>query len=135
MDAKLQAAVETRLAALGYAVDETDRTALHHLAGLCEVEFLAGLNRRDMPEELHATLVDLAAGKFLLEKLDSGALEGAEGFDFSAPVKGITEGDVSVTYAGAADGATTPEARLRSLLDRLTHPPESLLGRYRRIRW
>jgi hypothetical protein len=77
----------------------------------------------------------MAAGQYLYDKKASGGLDGVEGFDFSAPAKSITEGDVSVTFAGSSDGASTPEARLDALLEALRHPSESVLGAFRRLRW
>lgn len=58
-----------------------------------------------------------------------------EGFDFEAPTKSITEGDISVTFAGASDGAQSAEARFDALLATLMHPAESTLAAYRRMRW
>ena len=58
-----------------------------------------------------------------------------EGFDFSAPAKSITEGDVAITFAGASDGASNAEARFDALLAGLMHPPESTLAAFRRMRW
>jgi hypothetical protein len=77
----------------------------------------------------------MVAGQYLYDKKAAGALEGVEGFDFSAPVKGITEGDVSITYAGASDGANSAEARFDALLETLRNPPESALAAFRRLRW
>ena len=60
---------------------------------------------------------------------------GLEGFDFEAPAKSITEGDISVTFAGASDGASNAESRFDTLLSRLMHPAESTLAAFRRLRW
>ena len=67
-------------------------------------------------------------------KLAAGGLE-IEGLDFDQPAKSITQGDIKVDFAGASDGVGSAEARFRSQLDAMMHPPESVLGAFRRLRW
>lgn len=128
-------AVAARLAMLGYTVTDADKTGLALLISQCEQEILLAINRKVMPEGLLYVHADKVAGQFLFEKKAAGKLDGVEGFDFSAPAKSITEGDVSVTFAGASDGANTAEARFDAMLDRLIHPSESILAAFRRLRW
>jgi hypothetical protein len=128
-------AVVTRLAMLGYKVTNEDKTGLEYTTRKCEAAILADINHKVLPDGLYYTLVDMAAGQYLYDKKAAGALEGVEGFDFSAPVKGITEGDVSITYAGASDGTNSAEARFDALLETLRNPPESALAAFRRLRW
>ena len=128
-------AAVTRLAMLGYAVTESDKPGLEYLINKCEKDILDNINHKVLPDGLFHTLVDMAAGQFLFDKKAAGKLDGVEGFDFSAPVKSITEGDVSVTYAGASDGSASAEARFDALLDRLIHPAGGILAAYRRLRW
>ena len=66
----------------------------------------------------------MVAGQFLFDKKAAGGLEG---FDFEAPAKSITEGDISVTFAGASDGASNAESRFDAMLSNLMHPAESTL--------
>lgn len=80
-------------------------------------------------------LVDMVAGHFLFDKKAAGGLDGLEGFDFNAPAKSITEGDISVTFAGASDGASNAESRFDAMLAQLMHPAESTLAAFRRLRW
>lgn len=127
---ELYEAAAARLAMLGYRVVQEDRPCLDYLAARCERELLADLNRKELPEGLFHTLADLAAGTFLQERLAAGGLE-IPGLDLSAGVRSLTEGDISVTFAGEQG----PEARFAALLDRMVHPPEALLGAYRRLRW
>lgn len=128
-------AVVTRLAMLGYTVTENDKPGLEYLISKCERDILDNINHKVLPDGLLYTLVDMVAGQFLFDKKAAGDLDGVEGFDFSAPAKSITEGDVSVTFAGASDGAVSAEARFDALLDKLIHPPNSILAAYRRLRW
>lgn len=127
-------AVVPRLAMLGYSATEADRPALEYLIAQCRVELLANINHKEVPEDLFYTLLDMVAGSFLHDKLAAGALE-IEGVDFSQQPKSITEGDVKVDFAGAGDGVSSAEARFRSRLDAMMHPPESVLGAFRRLRW
>lgn len=127
-------AVVSRLAMLGYAAAGEDRPALEYLISKCEAELLADIGHRELPDGLCYVLVDLAAASFLQDKLAAGSLE-VEGLDFSSPVNSITEGDVSVTFAGAGDGASSAEARFRAKLDDMMRPPERILGAFRRLRW
>lgn len=128
-------AVVLRLAMLGYKVTENDKPVIEYLISKCGVAILSNIHHRVLPEGLRYTLVDMVAGQFLFDKKAAGGLDGLEGFDFSAPAKSITEGDVSVTFAGASDGASTAEARFDAMLDGLMHPPESILAAFRRIKW
>lgn len=124
--------VVRRLAALGYQATEGDGPGISYSISKCEAALLAEINHKELPDGLFFTLIDMAAGAFLREKLASGTLK-LEGMDFSSPVKTITEGDVSVTFAGS--GSDSPEARFLSRLAELEHPPEGLLAIYRRLRW
>lgn len=126
-------AVVDRLAMLGYTVTDDDETGLKYTIRKCEAELLANINHRKLPPPLFYTLVDMVAGQFLFDKKAAGGL--GEGFDFDAPAKSITEGDISVTFAGASDGASNAESRFDALLDQLRHPAESILAAFRRLRW
>lgn len=125
-------AVVARLATLGYTSTEADRVSLEYLIPKCELDILVNINHLELPDGLFYTLVEMAAGQFLFNKKAAGDLEG---FDFDSPVKSITEGDISVTFAGASDGSSSAESRFDALLDRMMHPPESTLARFRRLRW
>lgn len=127
-------AVTSRLALLGYTAAGEDRPALEYLIAKCQVELLTNINHKEVPEGLFYVLVDTATGSFLRDKLASGGLE-IEGLDFSTTTKSITEGDVSVAFAGAGDGASSPEGRFLAALDGMAKPPESTLSAFRRLRW
>lgn len=127
-------AVVSRLAALGYTAAEGDKPGLEFLIAKCRVELLTNINHKEVPDGLFYTLVDMAAGSFLHEKLAAGSLK-IEGLDFSQQPKSITEGDVRVDFAGVSDGVSSAEARFRSRLDTMMHPPEDIFGAFRRLRW
>lgn len=128
-------AVVPRLAMLGYTVTDADQPGLEYLIKKCEVDILSNIHHRELPDGLFYTLVDMVAGQFLYDKKAAGGLDGVDGFDFSAPAKSISEGDVSVTFAGLSDGANSAEARFDAMLDGLRHPPESVLAAFRRLKW
>lgn len=127
-------AVVSRLAMLGYVAAYEDQPGINCLIHKCKAELLAKINCADLPPGLFYTLVDMAAGAFLHDKLSAGALE-IEGLDFSPAAKSITEGGISVTFAGASDGASNAESRFDAMLDQLMHPAESTLAAFRRLRW
>lgn len=127
-------AAVARLAMLGYTATDGDKPGLEYMIAKCEAELLADINHKEVPEGLFYTLVDMVAGSFLHEKLAAGGLE-IEGLDFDQPAKSITQGDIKVDFAGASDGVGSAEARFRSRLDAMMHPPESVLGAFRRLRW
>ncbi len=124
-----------RLSQLGYVVQESDEpdSAVIYSIDRAAEKIRANINRADIPEGLHYAWVDMAAGLFLLEKKTTGQLD--EKFDFSSPAKKITEGDVTVEFTGASDGASTPESRFDKLLDSLMNPPAYLFARFRRFVW
>lgn len=126
-------AVVARLAMLGYTVTDDGKTGLEYTIHKCEAELLANINHRKLPPPLFYTLVDMVAGQYLYDKKAAGGL--GEGFDFEAPAKSITEGDISVTFAGASDGASNAESRFDAMLAKLMHPAESTLAAFRRLRW
>lgn len=128
-------AVVSRLAMLGYTVTDNDETGLNFLIDKCEKDILADINQRVLPDGLFYVHVDMVAGHFLFDKKAAGGLDGLEGFDFNAPAKSITEGDISVTFAGASDGASNAESRFDAMLAQLMHPAESTLAAFRRLRW
>lgn len=127
--------VLTRLSALGYTVGtgETEDASIVYCINRAAETIKVNINRTEIPQGLYYTHVDMAAGLFLKDKKDTDQL-GAD-FDFSAPAKSISEGDVSVTFAGAADGSYTAEARFDAMLDRLINPPRSVFAAFRRFVW
>ena len=108
-----------RLSQLGYTVPagDTPDAAVNYAINRAAEKIKANINRTEIPDGLHYTWVDMAAGLFLFDKKTAGQLD--EGFDFTAPAKKITEGDVSVEFAGADDGSSTPEARFDKLINSL----------------
>lgn len=123
--------VVVRLGHLGYTVPAgaAPDAALEYSINRAAEKIKANINRTDIPDGLHYTWVDMAAGLFLFDKKAAGQL--GEAFDFSTPTKKITEGDVSVEF----DGGSTPEARFDKLLKSLINPPAYLFARFRRFVW
>lgn len=125
--------VKARLEGLGYAVSESDGAALdfcrrraeNGIRNFCNIP--AGCK---IPSELEEIVVDRICGEFLFSKRNSGQADMSE-INFSAAVKQIVEGDVSVSFAeGSSDGE-----RLDALINRLMSSGERELVRFRRIRW
>lgn len=82
------AAVKTRLSALGYTVAETDSAAIDYNVKKAEADLKARTNQLQVPEGLFYVWVDMAAGMFLADKKQTGAL--ADQYDFEAPAKSIS---------------------------------------------
>lgn len=122
-----------RLSGLGYTVRDDDTPDIGYAVNRAAERIKADIGRADIPEGLHCTFVDMAAGLFLFDKKAADGL--GAGFDFSAPAKKITEGDVSVEFSGQSDGSLTPEARFDKLVDRLMNPDAFIFARYRRFIW
>ncbi len=128
--------VVARLAILGYNVNapegEQDTGILYSIDRAAE-HIKRETNRSVVPDGLYYVHVDMAAGLFLRDKKSTGQL--GDAFDLSAPVKSISEGDVSVVYAGASDGISTAEMRLDALIDSLTGHHQGVFAAFRRMKW
>jgi hypothetical protein len=124
--------VAARLLMLGYTVSSSDAAVTYSINRASET-IKANINRIEIPEGLRYVWTDMSAGLFLRDKKAAGQL--GDAFDFSAPAKNISEGDVSVEFAGSTDGALTPEARFDNLLDSLINPPQSVYAAFRRLKW
>lgn len=130
--------VTARLASFGYTVTEADAWVLNfiikkvedHIKVDCGV-FDSTTSTIIIPEGLHNIAVDMVVGEFLLGKKSIGQLTG---FDISAAVKQIQEGDTSVTYS-IGSGDKTPEQRLDELILYLMNYGKGSLASYRSISW
>ena len=125
--------VVARVEVLGYTVTDDPDADVTYAVGQAEEQIKANINRSEIPEGLRYTWIDMAAGLFLFAKKSAGQL--GAGFDFSACAQKITEGDVTVQFFGAGDGAKTPEARFDALLNTLINPPQHIFARFRRLVW
>lgn len=125
------AAVKTRLLALGYTVAETDSAAIDYNVKKAEADLKARTNQLQVPEGLFYVWVDMAAGMFLADKKQTGAL--ADQYDFESPAKSISEGDTSVTFAIADTGSF--EDQFDAMLAKMIEPSAELIAAYRRLVW
>ena len=123
--------VTARLGSLGYIVSGADSFALGFLIDKVKNEIMRQCNLTEIPAGLHEAAVDMVAGEFLREMKAAGKLVG---WDLEAPVKQISEGDTSVSYA-LGEGSLTPEQRLDALIVQLTTGNEGMFAAYRRITW
>ncbi len=130
---ELYAAVAAKLAGLGYEVTDTAEAAIAYSVSRAAESIKIQINRTEIPDGLHHVHVDMAAGLFLRDKKAVGQLDGF--FDFASPAKSISEGDVSVTFAGASEGSLSPEARFDAMLNRMINPPQSVFAAFRRLKW
>lgn len=125
------AAVKLKLADLSYDTAEQDAQAIEFNINKARHIILAKINRTEIPQGLFEVWVDMAAGLFLACKKSTGTL--GESFDFSAPVKKISEGDTSVDFAIADSG--TFENQFEAMLNKMINPDAEIFLAYRKLVW
>lgn len=130
--------VTARLESLGYTVIEADSMVLQFIITKVEnnIKTQCGVYDSEtesiiVPDGLYNIAVDMVAGEFLFNKKAIGQLTG---FDISAAVKQIQEGDTSVTYA-IGSGDKTPEQRLDELIFYLMERGKGSFASYRSFQW
>lgn len=130
--------VTARLELFGYTVIEADAWVLNFIIQKVEksIKTDCGVYDSDtssiiIPDGLHEVAVDMVVGEFLFSKKSVGQLTG---FDVSAAIKQIQEGDTSITYA-IGDGDNTPERRLDALISYLLNHGKGELASYRCFKW
>lgn len=123
--------VTARLASFGYTVTESDAWVLGFIITKVEDHIKSECNVDAVPDGLYSIAVDMAVGEFLLNKKATGSLEG---FDLTAAIKQIQEGDTSVTYA-FGNGDSTPEQRLDALINYLINYGKGSFASYRTFKW
>lgn len=124
-------AVTARLLDLGYTVTEDDDLPLNYQIKKAETTLKVSTNQCEVPEGLFYVWADMAAGGFLMDKKNAGAL--SDLYDFNAPAKSISEGDTSVTFAIADTGSF--EDQFDTMLAKMVHPDEDLILAFRRLVW
>ena len=113
----------------GYEVKNDDNWLIDYFLKEIENEILNFCNTKELPEQLRYILVRRAAGRFLLAKLSSNGL--GESFDYSAAVKEIREGDVSISYADRADYKSIFITQISAMA---SFGEDELIG-FRRLKW
>ncbi|MBR6314268.1 MAG: hypothetical protein IKR49_06500 [Clostridia bacterium] len=131
----IYSAVLDRLSTLGVDGIGSNDNALTFAIARARERILNDINHQEVPEELRYTFIDMAAGTYLYDLKAMGLLQLHELDYATAPAKQIKEGDVQITFASAADGSLTPEARLDRLIHTLMHPDPALLASFRRMVW
>lgn len=121
--------VVDRLLGLGFPVD--DQNTLSFCVQKTEDYIRSFCNIQEIPDALHHTAVDMAAGTYLENLKDTGQLTG---FDYAIPVKSLKEGDTNVEFA-IGSGGLTAEQRMEKLIDGLLHGGREALLSCRRIAW
>ena len=117
-----------RLEELGIVPPVEDISLLETLLERARFGLLARTGQAVLPEELEGSVVDMAAGEYLLLRKNTGRLEG---FEQDYAIRQMSQGDTSISYAVEA-GTLSP---FEGLIERLRTPPEALVQKWRRIRW
>lgn len=124
--------VVKRLETLGYNVNDSDLTLIQLTINGVEQHIKNFCNIIDIPSELYAIAVDMAAGTLLKTKSSIGE-NVCDSIDFESDnVKSISEGDVSVTYN--SDSSSSATAKYNALLEKLCNRDNELIA-FRRLRW
>lgn len=125
---KLYKTVVRRLEMIGYMATDADVPSLHYLSAHARLYVRGACNIEQLPPELFMLAVDMAVGMFLQERKASGGLDH---FDFEGAVSTIKEGDVQVTLAAGG----TPEQQFDAMIAAMALPADSVIARYRKLRW
>jgi hypothetical protein len=123
--------VTARLESFGYTVTENDSWMIDFIITKTQDYIKADCNVDAVPEGLKRIAVDMVCGEFLMNKKAIGQLTG---FDVSAAIKSIQEGDTNVTYA-IGNGDMTPEQRLDQLILYLINHGKGSLTTFRVVKW
>lgn len=122
-----------RLKSFGYEATDEDQPTLTFVWEKVKRRIRNACNIQDIPDGLFFVAVDMAVGYFLQEKKAVSG-DSLAGFDLSAAVKSIKEGDTDVSFA-VGEGSSTPEQRFNSLIDYLIHYGEKDFVTYRQMVW
>lgn len=120
--------VKVRLASFGYTVTTDDTWMLNFIILKVQEYIKSDCNINTIPEGLNNIAVDMAVGEVLMNKKSIGQLPG---FDLSAAIKQIQEGDTSISF----DTSHSPEQKLDSLINYLMNYGKGALTAYRCIKW
>jgi len=121
----------TRLAMLGYEVDDEDYEAVDFELEKITNYTLNYCNIEEVPEIVEPRLIDRVCCEFLYVKKNAGILDG---FDYSTVVKEVKEGDTTLRYA-VGSGEDTPENRFDALLKHMEKGYDKWIAPHRRLRW
>lgn len=129
----MKEAIKERLDALGYKFDEdTDGSMLDFIIKKVANQIYNFCNITSIPEGLGEVYIDMICGEFLLNKKNSGQLEGFS-VDLDLSAKQINVGDTSISLT--SESSQTPEQRLNKLIDYLMNSNKSQLIKYRKMSW
>lgn len=126
--------VITRLGQLGYEVPAGENSAVQfELDWVLDytVNYCNFSSRDEIPSLLDKRIIDRVCGEYLFKQQKAGNLEG---FDYSAFVKTIKEGDTQLQFGNSSDGET-PESRFIDLCNRLERGFDKWLTHWRKISW
>jgi len=117
-----------RLGELGITPPLEDAKLLRAMCKGAKHRLLAQTGQYELPSALKPTMLDMAAGEYLLFCKNMGRLEG---FDQEHAIRQMSQGDTSITYAIANEDKSPVEA----LIERLLTPPAEIITKWRRLRW
>lgn len=123
-----------RLKSFGCKYDElTDRWLIDFLIAKNTNYINNQCNTGLLPLGLYEVAVDKVVGEFMFSQYTSGKLS-IDTIDLDLIAKKIQEGDTTVEFAVGKDMGSTPEVRLKTLIDWLMHN-DANYARYRVLLW
>ncbi len=119
-----------RLKWLGYEAVDEDEAQIEYAIESAELYIKNYCNICEITDEIYWVEVDIAAGRFLRERLAAGD-DVCSSIDLSSQdVKSISEGDVSVTYKDSSSQTEMYSEYIEGLCDK-----DDVLAPYKRLRW
>lgn len=126
--------VTDRLRQLGYVVGDNELSAvefelkliLDYVVNYCNLP-----SSEFIPNIIDQRIIDRVCSEFLMKQKNAGLLQG---FDYSAAVKSIKEGDTQINFGTENDG-DTPESRFDKLVDYMQRGFDKWISVHRRLRW
>ena len=128
------AEVIERLSHFGYsATEEKDgseirfliKRVINYTENYCNITF------DEIPDIIRPKMLDKICAGYLYEMKNFGQLSG---FDYSAAIREIREGDTTIQY-GVGESYDTPESRFDWMVRELDKAYDKWITPYRRLRW
>lgn len=126
--------ITDRLTQLGYSPTQHELPQIEFELGLIISYVVNYCNFRsptEIPYILEYRIIDRVCAEYLSKRKNAGLLEG---FDYSAVVKNIKEGDTQLQFGTENDGET-PETRFNKMVDSLTRGFDKWCAKHRKLSW
>lgn len=125
--------VKDRIESLNYNLKEKDQEIIEFCINKVSEYIKNYCNVLEVPEGVKYAAIDMVCGEFLQFKYTLGELDISD-IDLDVfPVKSVTEGDTSVSYA--VNDNESESAKILSFINKIQQDGKNNLYRYRRFAW